>query len=106
VLGELDLPDAYVQLAQALSRAGGQTLAIDTPSSPNLQQLSTADLRAERDWLRRQLDQAPRDRSREMVRAAAHREQADQALAAHQPATSRQPTGSCGALDPLMGPGG
>jgi conjugative relaxase-like TrwC/TraI family protein len=34
--GELDLPDreqpdGYLQLAQALSRAGGQTLAIDTP---------------------------------------------------------------------------
>jgi hypothetical protein len=37
--GELDLPDrdrpnGYRQLAQALSRAGGQTLAIDTPSTP------------------------------------------------------------------------
>ena len=67
--GELDLPDreqpdAYLQLAQALSRAGGQTLAIDTPSSPDLQRLSTAELRAERDRLRRQLDQAPRDRRR------------------------------------------
>jgi ATP-dependent exoDNAse (exonuclease V) alpha subunit len=63
-VGELDLPDreqpdAYLQLAQALSRAGGQTLAIDTPSSPDLQRLSTAELRAERDRLRRQLDQAP-----------------------------------------------
>jgi hypothetical protein len=62
--GELDLPDrdqpdAYLQLAQALSRAGGQTLAMDTPSNPDLQQLSTAELRAERDRLRRQLDQAP-----------------------------------------------
>ena len=66
--GELDLPDreqpdAYLQLAQALSRAGGQTLAIDTPSNPDLQRLSTAELRAERDRLRHQLDQAPRDRS-------------------------------------------
>src|SRR4029434_1206790 len=56
--GKLELPDrdrpaAYLQLAQALSRAGGQTLAIDTPSSPDLQQLSTAELRAERDRLRR-----------------------------------------------------
>jgi hypothetical protein len=72
--GELDLPDreqpdAYLQLAQALSRASGQTLAIDTHSSPDLQRLSTAELRAERDRLRRQLDQAPRDRSRELVRA-------------------------------------
>jgi conjugative relaxase-like TrwC/TraI family protein len=96
--GELDLPDrerpdACLQLAHALSRAGGQALAIDTPSSPDLQQLSTAELRAERDRLRRQLDQAPRDRSSELARATAHREQAEQALAAHQPATGRQPTG-------------
>jgi hypothetical protein len=96
--GELDLPDreqpdGYLQLAQALSRAGGQTLAIDTPSSPDLQRLSTAELRAERDRLRRQLDQAPRDRSRELARARAHREQAEQALAAHQPSTGHQPTG-------------
>ena len=96
--GELDLPDreqpdAYLQLAQALSRAGGQTLAIDTPSSLDLGQLSTAELRAERDRLRRQLDQAPRDRSRELARATTHREQAEQALAAHQPPTGHQPTG-------------
>ena len=96
--GELDLPDreqpdGYLQLAQALSRAGGQTLAIDTPSSPDLQRLSTAELRAERDRLRRQLDQAPRDRSRELARATAHRQQAEEALAAHQPATGRQPAG-------------
>ena len=96
--GELDLPDrdqpdGYLQLAQALARAGGQTLAIDTPSSPDLQRLSTAELRAERDRLRRQLDQAPRDRSRELARAAAHREQAEQTLAAHQQPTGRQPPG-------------
>jgi hypothetical protein len=94
--GELDLPDreqpdGYLQLAQALSRAGGQALAIDTPSSPDLQRLSTAELRAERDRLRRQLDQAPRDRSRELERASAHREQAEQVLAAHQPSTGRRP---------------
>ena len=96
--GELDLPDrdqpdAYLQLAQALSRAGGQRLAIDTPSSPDLQRLSTRELRAERDRLRRQLDQAPRDRSRELVRASAHRQQAEVALAAHQPGTGRRPGG-------------
>src|ERR671921_532883 len=84
---ELDLPDreqpdGYLQLAQALSRAGGQTLAIDTPSSLDLQRLSTAELRAERDRLRQQLDQAPRDRSRELERATTHREQAGKALAA------------------------
>jgi AAA domain len=96
--GELDLPnrdqpDAYLQLAQALARAGGQTLAIDTPSSPDLERLTTAELRAERDRLRQQLDQAPRDHSRELERATAHRQQAEAALAAHQPATGRQPAG-------------
>jgi conjugative relaxase-like TrwC/TraI family protein len=94
--GELDLPDreqsdAYLQLAQALSRAGGQTLAIDTPNSPDLQRLSTAELRAERDRLRRQLDQAPCDRSREVARATTHRQQAEEALAAHQPSADGQP---------------
>jgi hypothetical protein len=95
---ELDLPDreqpdGYLQLAQALSRASGQTLAIDTPSSPDLRRLSTAELRAERDRLRRQLDQAPRDRSRELARATAHRQQAEQALATHQQTGGRQPNG-------------
>jgi len=50
-------------------------------------------LRAERDRLRRQLDQAPRDRGRELVRAAGHRQQAEEALAAHQMPSGRQPTG-------------
>jgi conjugative relaxase-like TrwC/TraI family protein len=91
--GELDLPDreqpdGYLQLAQALSRAGGQSLAIDTPNSLNLRWLSTAELRAERDRLRRLLDQAPRDRTRELQRATVYREQAEQALAAY-----RQPAG-------------
>jgi hypothetical protein len=96
--GELDLPardqpDGYLQLAQALSRAGGQTLAIDIPNTPDLKRLSTAELRAERDRLCRQLDQAPRDHSRELERATAHREQAEQVLAANQQPTDRQPTG-------------
>jgi conjugative relaxase-like TrwC/TraI family protein len=96
--GELDLPDrdqpdGYLQLARALSRAGGQTLAMDTPSSPDLQQLSTAELRAERDRLRRQLDQAPRDRGRELARATTYREKAEQALAGHQLSTGHQSTG-------------
>jgi len=94
--GELDLPDrdqpdGYLQLAQALSRAGGQTLAIDTPSSPDLRRLSTGELRAERDRLRRQLDEAPRDRSRELARATTHREQAEEAFAAYQQPSGRQP---------------
>ena len=101
--GELDLPDreqpdGYLQLAQALSRAGSQRLAIDTPSSPDLQRLSTAELRAERDRLRRQLDQAPRDRGRELARATAHRAQADHDLAAHQQPIGRQPAGMVGWL--------
>jgi len=68
-------------------------LAIDTPSRPDLQRLSMAELRAERDRLRWQLDQAPRDRGRELARATAHRQQAEQALAAHHQPTDRQPTG-------------
>jgi hypothetical protein len=96
--GELDLPDrdqpdGYLQLAQALSRAGGQTLAIDTHSSPNFQRLSTGELRAERDRLRRQLDQVPRDRSRELARATTHRQHADEAVAAHQSSAGGQPPG-------------
>src|SRR5829696_2395685 len=96
--GELDLPDrdqpdGYLQLAQALSRAGGQGLAIDIPNNPDLQRLSTAELRAERDRLRHQLDQAPRDRTRELARATAYREQAEEALAAHHMPSGRQPTG-------------
>jgi hypothetical protein len=82
---ELDLPDqeptdGYVQLAQAPSRAGDQRLAIDTPSSLDLRRLSVGELRAERDRLRGLLDQAPRDRARELARATARRAEADQAL--------------------------
>jgi conjugative relaxase-like TrwC/TraI family protein len=82
---ELDLPDweapdGYSQLTQALSRAGDQTLAIDTLSTPDLRRLSTRELRSERDRLRGLLDQAPRDRTRELTRATARRAEADQAL--------------------------
>jgi hypothetical protein len=55
--------------------------------------LSTAELRAERDRLRQQLDQAPRDRSRELARAAIHRQHTEAALAAYQQPSGRQPTG-------------
>jgi hypothetical protein len=83
---ELDLPDqqagdGYAQLAQALARAGDQQLAIDTQSSLDLRRLSTGELRAERDRLQALLDQAPRDRARELSRASARRADADQALA-------------------------
>jgi conjugative relaxase-like TrwC/TraI family protein len=82
---ELDLPDrdpgnGYTQLAQALARAGDQTLAIDTPSTLDLRRLSTKELRAERDRLQGLLDQAPRDRARELGRASARRAEVDQAL--------------------------
>jgi AAA domain len=82
---ELDLPDresgdGYAQLAQALSRAGDQRLAIDTASTLDLRRLSTRELRAERDRLRGLLDQAPRDRARELARASARRTAADQTL--------------------------
>jgi hypothetical protein len=68
-------------------------------------------LRAERDRLRRQLDRAPRDRGRELARATTHREQAGQALAAHQPPTGRQSTGMlcwlrCSDDQPAGMPGG
>ena len=86
-------------------------MAIDTPSSPDLQHLSTAELRAERDRLRRQLNQAPRDHSRELARATAHREQAEAALATLQQPTGRQPAGMLGWLrrggdQPAQVPGG
>jgi conjugative relaxase-like TrwC/TraI family protein len=84
---ELDLPDneapdVYEQFANSLGRDGSQRLAIDTESTPDLRLLSTKEVRAERDRLRGQLDQAPKDRTRELARVAARREQADQALAA------------------------
>jgi hypothetical protein len=83
--GELDLPDrevpdGYAQLAQALTRASDQQLAIDTSSTPDLRRLSTTELRAERDRLQGMLDQAPRDRARELARASARRAEADRAL--------------------------
>ncbi len=94
-LPDRELPDGYTQLAQALSRAGEQRLAIDTPATLDLRRLSTRELRTERDRLRRQLDQAPKDRSRELVRAetrsaAAERELATLVDRAGQP---RQPPG-------------
>jgi hypothetical protein len=114
--GELDLPDreqpdGYLQLAQALSRAGSQTLAIDTPNSLDLRRLSTSELRAERDRLRHRLDQAPRDRTRELERATAYREQAEEVLAAREQPTGRQPAGMLGWLrrggdQPVNMPGG
>jgi conjugative relaxase-like TrwC/TraI family protein len=91
---ELDLPDGqapdvYAQFASSLGRDGTQRLAIDTASALDLRRLSTGEVRAERDRLRGQLDQAPKDRTRELARATARRELADRDLAA----ARRQPTG-------------
>jgi hypothetical protein len=73
--------------------------------------MSTGTLRTERDRLRRHLDQAPRDRRRELTRATAHRQHAEQALAAHQQPAVRQPPGMLGWLrrdheQPARIPGG
>jgi conjugative relaxase-like TrwC/TraI family protein len=85
--GELDLPDreppdAYDQLAAALARPGGETLAIDTSSRLDVRATPTKDLRAERDRMRAELDQAPPDHRRVLDRATARRQQAEQELAA------------------------
>ncbi len=85
--GELDLPDreppdAYAQLAAALARAGGQRLAIDTNPRLDVRATSTTELRAERDRLQAELDQAPPDRTRVLERAIQRREQAERQLAA------------------------
>ena len=77
-----ELPDVYEQLASSLGRDGSQRLAIDTRSTPDLRRLSTKEARAERDRLRGELDQAPKDRTRELARATVRREQADRELAA------------------------
>jgi hypothetical protein len=103
--GELDLPDrdatdAYLQLAHALSRPGSQALAMDTPSTLDLRQLSTKQLRGERDRLGAELDQYPKDRRRELERAAARRAEAEQTLAqlTSQPQQARRSGGMLGLL--------
>jgi conjugative relaxase-like TrwC/TraI family protein len=94
-LPDLEAPDGYRQLAQALARAGEQRLASDTPSTLDLRQLTTKELRAERHRLRAELDQAPKDRARELARATARRIDADRVLAqaTRQADRQRQPTG-------------
>jgi hypothetical protein len=94
--GEVDLPDreppdAYDQLAAVLARQGGQRLAIDTASLLDVRASSTAELRAERDRLRAELDQAPPDRSGVLQRAVQRRQQAEQQLAAVE---TKHPVGS------------
>jgi hypothetical protein len=91
---ELDLPDvepgdAFAQISRALNKDGSQRLAIDTPSTPDVRRLSTGELRGERDRLRAELGQAPRDRARELARATQRRQQAEAELTT---ARSGQPT--------------
>jgi conjugative relaxase-like TrwC/TraI family protein len=93
--GELDLPDrdqpdGYLQLAQALARAGGQTLATDTPSSPDLKRLSTAELRAERGPAPPPARPRP-PRPRPRAQAGYHPPSARRAGPGRPPATRRSP---------------
>jgi conjugative relaxase-like TrwC/TraI family protein len=106
---QVDLPeresvDAYQQLATALARPGGQTMAIDTASRLDVRAVPTGELRGERDRLRQLLDQAPPDRSRVLERATERRQQAEQALAEiedGQPSSSkRRRSGRAVADDP------
>jgi conjugative relaxase-like TrwC/TraI family protein len=92
---ELDLPDreppdAYGQLAAALSRQDGQRLAIDTASRVDVRATPTGELRAERDRLQAELDQAPPDRTRLLERATQRRQQAEEQLAATEAKHSRR----------------
>ena len=83
---ELDVPDhpahsVAVQLAAGLRRDGSQQLALDTPSRLDLAQMSTRELRAERNRLARLLRQAPPDRSRLVAHTTRQRQDAEQGLA-------------------------
>jgi conjugative relaxase-like TrwC/TraI family protein len=77
-------------LARVLTRDGSKTLAIDVPDVPDVRQLSTRELRAERNRLAELRRSCPPDRSRELrlaARRAAEAEQArQQALKEHQEA--------------------
>jgi conjugative relaxase-like TrwC/TraI family protein len=99
-LPDLEAPDGYRQLAHALTRTGEQRLAIDTPSTLDPRRLSTRELRAERDRLGALLDQAPRDRARELERASRRRADADRVLAevTRQADQQRQHPGMLGRL--------
>jgi AAA domain len=83
---ELDVPDhpaqgVDAQLAAGLRRDGSQQLATDTPSRLDLAQMSTRELRAERDRLATLLREAPPDRSRLVAHTTGQRQDAEQGLA-------------------------
>jgi hypothetical protein len=61
---------------------GGQRLAIDTSRELDVRATPIRELRAERDRLQAELDQAPPDRTRWLERATQRRQQAEQQLAA------------------------
>ena len=79
-LPERELPDGYQQLAQAIGRDGSQQLALDTTAWLDLRQLSTRQLRAERDRLARLLAHAPKDQTRRLAQATRRRQDAEQTL--------------------------
>jgi conjugative relaxase-like TrwC/TraI family protein len=83
---ELDAPDhparsVDAQLAAGLRRDGSQHLAVDTTSRLDLGQLTTKELRAERNRLATLLRDAPPDRSRQLAHTTRLREQAEQETA-------------------------
>jgi conjugative relaxase-like TrwC/TraI family protein len=83
---ELDVPDhpahtVDAQLAAGLRRDGSQHLAVDTSSRLDLSQLTTRELRAERNRLATLQRDAPPDRSRQLAHTTRLREQAEQELA-------------------------
>jgi hypothetical protein len=66
-------------LARVLTRDGSKTLATDTPDVVDVRQLSTRDLRAERDRLAQLRAACPPDRSRELRLATRRAQEAEQA---------------------------
>jgi hypothetical protein len=80
-------------LTRVLTRDGSKTLASDTPDVLDVRQLSTAELRAERDRLAAFRAACPPDRSRELrlaAQRAAEAEQARQQARTEQQAASEQ----------------
>jgi hypothetical protein len=83
---ELDVPDrpahtVDAQLAAGLRRDGSQQLATDTSSRLDLAQMSSCELRAERDRLARLLREAPPDYSRQLAHTNEQRQDAEQGWA-------------------------
>jgi conjugative relaxase-like TrwC/TraI family protein len=72
--------DAGDLLAQVIEREPEVRLAADTPDLPDPRRLTTRQLREERVELAAQLRAAPRDRTRELTRAAARHDADEQAV--------------------------